>query len=31
MIESQLGWLSVYSYQELGTHVDLQPLGRVTL
>ncbi|WGS54764.1 type III secretion system export apparatus subunit SctV [Paraburkholderia sp. D15] len=31
MIESQLGWLSVYSYQELGAHVDLQPLGRVTL
>ncbi len=31
MIESQLGWLSVYSYQELGAHVDLQPMGRVTL
>ncbi|WP_446902568.1 type III secretion system export apparatus subunit SctV [Burkholderia sp. YIM B11467] len=31
MIESQLGWLPVYSYQELGSHVDLQPLGRVML
>ncbi|MDR5759448.1 type III secretion system export apparatus subunit SctV [Caballeronia sp. LZ035] len=31
MIEAQLGWLSVYSYQELGAHLDLQPLGRVTL
>jgi type III secretion protein V len=31
MIESRLGWLSVYSYQELGAHLDLQPLGRVTL
>lgn len=31
MIEARLGWLSVYSYQELGEHVDLQPLGRVTI
>jgi type III secretion protein V len=31
MIESRLGWLSVYSYQELGAHLELQPLGRVTL
>lgn len=31
MIETRLGWLSVYSYQELGEHVDLQPLGRVTI
>jgi len=31
MIEAQLGWLSVYSYQELGAHLELQPLGRVTL
>ncbi|MCA8489317.1 type III secretion system export apparatus subunit SctV [Burkholderia arboris] len=31
MIEAQLGWLPVYSYQELGSHVDLQPLGRVML
>jgi type III secretion protein V len=30
MIEARLGWLPVYSYQELGEHVDLQPLGRVT-
>ncbi|OAJ61460.1 EscV/YscV/HrcV family type III secretion system export apparatus protein [Paraburkholderia ginsengiterrae] len=31
MIEGRLGWLSVYSYQELGDHVELQPLGRVTI
>ncbi|MGN6315744.1 type III secretion system export apparatus subunit SctV [Trinickia sp.] len=31
MIESRLGWLPVYSYQELGSHVELQPLGRVTM
>ncbi|MDE1006340.1 MAG: type III secretion system export apparatus subunit SctV [Paraburkholderia fungorum] len=31
MIEARLGWLSVYSYQELGEHVELQPLGRVTI
>lgn len=31
MIESRLGWLAVYSYQELGEHVDLQPIGRVTI
>nr|BAB20913.1 putative HrpO [Burkholderia glumae] len=31
MIESRLGWLSVYSYQELGEHVELKPVGRVTL
>ncbi|WP_322040715.1 type III secretion system export apparatus subunit SctV [Burkholderia diffusa] len=31
MIESRLGWLAVYSYQELGAHVDLEPVGRVTL
>jgi type III secretion protein V len=31
MIEARLGWLSVYSYQELGDHVELQPLGRVTI
>lgn len=31
MIEARLGWLSVYSYQELGEHVQLQPLGRVTI
>lgn len=31
MIESRIGWLPVYSYQELGEHVELQSLGRVTL
>ena len=31
MIESRIGWLQVYSYQELGEHVELQSLGRVTL
>ncbi|MDR6390310.1 type III secretion system export apparatus subunit SctV [Paraburkholderia phenoliruptrix] len=31
MIEARLGWLAVYSYQELGEHVELQPLGRVTI
>lgn len=31
MIESRLGWLPVYSYQELGGHVELQALGRVTM
>ncbi|MGI4983071.1 MAG: FHIPEP family type III secretion protein [Janthinobacterium lividum] len=31
MIESRLTWLSVYSYQELGGHVDLMPIGRVTI
>jgi len=31
MIESRLGWLPVYSYQELGGHVELKPVGRVTM
>lgn len=31
MIEARLGWLAVYSYQELGEHVELKPVGRVTL
>lgn len=31
MIEAKLNWLPVYSYQELGEHVELQPLGRITL
>ncbi|CAB3764341.1 type III secretion system export apparatus subunit SctV [Paraburkholderia humisilvae] len=31
MIESRIGWLPVYSYQELGGHVELQPLGRVAI
>ncbi|SOE96844.1 type III secretion protein V [Burkholderia sp. D7] len=29
MIEGRISWLSVYSYQELGDHVELRPLGRV--
>jgi type III secretion protein V len=31
MIETRLEWLPVYSYQELGSHVELSPLGRVTM
>ncbi|CAB3676937.1 type III secretion system export apparatus subunit SctV [Trinickia soli] len=31
MIESRLAWLPVYSYQELGGHVQMQPVGRVTM
>jgi type III secretion protein V len=31
MIDSRLNWLPVYSYQELGAHVDLQPVGRLTM
>jgi type III secretion protein V len=31
MIEVRIGWLAVYSYQELGEHVQLKPLGRVTI
>ena len=31
MIEHKLGWLNVYSFQELGGDVDLQPLGKLTL
>jgi len=31
MIEARLGWLAVYSYQELGEHVELRPLGRVSI
>ncbi|CAG9233695.1 Hypersensitivity response secretion protein HrcV [Paraburkholderia sabiae] len=30
MIEGRLSWLSVYSYQELGGHLELQPIGHVT-
>ncbi|KVL13712.1 FHIPEP family type III secretion protein [Burkholderia sp. MSMB1826] len=29
MIEQRLKWLQVYSFQELGDQVDLQPVGRV--
>ncbi|KAG0166423.1 hypothetical protein DFQ30_007218 [Apophysomyces sp. BC1015] len=28
MIEARLAWLPVYSYQELGEHVELKPIGR---
>ncbi|MFC0402806.1 type III secretion system export apparatus subunit SctV [Paraburkholderia rhizosphaerae] len=31
MIEARIGWLPVYSYQELTEHLELRPLGRVTL
>jgi type III secretion protein V len=31
MIESRLAWLPVYSYQELGAHIDLQPVGRLMI
>ncbi|MFM0728180.1 type III secretion system export apparatus subunit SctV [Paraburkholderia strydomiana] len=31
MIEAHIPWLRVYSYQELGEHVELRPLGRVAL
>jgi type III secretion protein V len=31
MIEQQLGWLDVYSFQELGGHADLRPLGKLAL
>jgi type III secretion protein V len=30
MIEARLAWLPVYSYQELGGHLELQPIGQVT-
>lgn len=29
MIQPRLGWLQVYSYQELGEHLELVSLGRV--
>ncbi|NUY06048.1 type III secretion system export apparatus subunit SctV [Paraburkholderia youngii] len=31
MIETSIGWLAVYSYQELGEQVEFKPLGRVGL
>ncbi|PMS22564.1 EscV/YscV/HrcV family type III secretion system export apparatus protein [Trinickia dabaoshanensis] len=31
MIEARLPWLPVYSYQELGAHIDLQPVDRLTM
>jgi type III secretion protein V len=29
MIEARIGWLNVYSFQELGSAVELRPIGRV--
>jgi len=29
MIEARIGWLKVYSFQELGGAVELRPIGRV--
>ncbi len=31
LIEEKLEWLNVYSFQELGGLVELQPIGKVTL
>lgn len=31
MTEARAAWLPVHSFQELGEHVELRPLGRVTL
>lgn len=31
MLEVPVGWLPVYSYQELTDRVELEPLGRLTL
>ncbi|MGF6851308.1 type III secretion system export apparatus subunit SctV [Paraburkholderia sp. CI3] len=31
MIEARLGWLQVYSFQELGNHVQLKPVGKLVL
>ena len=31
IVEPELKWLGVYSFQELGPQVRLEPLGRVTL
>jgi type III secretion protein V len=31
VIEKQMGWLQVYSFQELGGHVELRSLGRVQI
>lgn len=31
MIEARASWLAVYSYQELGNHVDLVPIGKLTV
>ncbi len=31
VIEKQVGWLQVYSFQELGGHVELRSMGRVQI
>ncbi|MCX8565415.1 MAG: type III secretion protein V [Glomeribacter sp. 1016415] len=31
MIENHISWLPVYSYQELGEHINLQPIGRISV
>jgi type III secretion protein V len=31
MIEARVGWLKVYSFQELGSSVELRPIGRVVV
>ena len=31
MIEDRIAWLDVYSFQELGGLVELQPIGKVTV
>lgn len=31
LIEPHIRWLQVYSFQELGTQVQLSPIGRVVL
>ncbi|HEU4459591.1 MAG TPA: type III secretion system export apparatus subunit SctV [Methylibium sp.] len=31
MVEARVSWLGVYSFQELGSLVELRPLGRVSL
>ncbi|MGF6955252.1 type III secretion system export apparatus subunit SctV [Paraburkholderia youngii] len=31
MIEARLSWLQVYSFQELGGHVQLKPVGKLAL
>jgi type III secretion protein V len=31
IVEADMKWLGVYSFQELGPHVRLEPIGRVSL
>jgi type III secretion protein V len=30
MLEPRLKWLRVYSFQELGSHAQLEPVGKVS-